>query len=397
MEIWHFLGLALISYFSTIAAIIVGERLSGRVGLVDMPCERKLHTGDVPLIGGVAIFIGITVAVIVASQWLGMYVNGMFIGLSAAVLLIGLADDKWKLSPYSRFLLYGVIGMAMVWGTDVRLDSLGGLFEGRTVHLGMFALPFTVFVVVGGINAMNMVDGLDGLAGSLAFITLFFVCLAKISAGNADDLLLLCMLLSGIAGFLTFNIRVPGRSRARVFLGDAGSTFLGFAITWFLISSTQGTERAMPPVLALWLFALPLMDTVVLIFRRIARGDSPFTPGHDHLHHLLLQNGFSTNQVLGVCVGLHAGMALGGLMLWQAVVPEWVMFVLFLTIFFLYWMFHLLLAGHVCKVRTLAPASKKGMEKSSMPIALATARRLRVVKDDGVERIEITQKKTKVS
>ena len=172
---------------------------------------------------------------------------------------------------------------------------------------------FTIFATVGVINALNMSDGADGLAGGLSLIALLGMAYVADGADLASERTLLLLLAVVVVGFLLFNIRLPWQHRARVFMGDAGSMFLGFAITWFFISLSQGEERAMAPVAALWLLMIPLFDTVWLILWRFSQGRSPTSSDVGHLHHVLQMTGMGAATSVWVMLAIAAGGAVRGL------------------------------------------------------------------------------------
>ena len=257
--------------------------------------------------------------------------------LAAAILLVaGMLDDIYELGVAIRFCVQGVAAAIMaLWG-GVMLTDLGHLVSAELVVLGMFALPMTVFATCGGINALNMVDGVDGLAGSLSFITLIFLAIVAGLADRIDYLVFTGSVMAATAGFLLYNLRLNGKRRASVFMGDAGSYVLGFTIVWLCIALAQGPDRAMTPVTALWLFAVPLMDTIVVMIRRKWSGGSPFVPDHTHLHHLLLQGGFRAPQVVRILAGLQIVLGTIGLVGLYQNVSEWIMFYILLGVLILY-------------------------------------------------------------
>jgi UDP-GlcNAc:undecaprenyl-phosphate GlcNAc-1-phosphate transferase len=174
------------------------------------------------------------------------------------------------------------------------------------------AIPFTVFAGVGIINAFNMSDGVDGHCGTLTLIALTGLAIVASSAGRQSDLLLILSLAGGLIGFLIFNVRLPGREQAKAFLGDAGSYLLGLSVLYIVINLSQGEERAMMPVTALWFCMLPLVDTVGMILRRIRRGRSPFAPDREHIHHVFLLAKFSvTSTWVGLATVAVVGMLFG--------------------------------------------------------------------------------------
>ncbi|MDG4582835.1 MAG: MraY family glycosyltransferase [Candidatus Competibacter sp.] len=254
--------------------------------------------------------------------------------------LIGLYDDLHSLRPASRFLFQIGAILLMALEGNVTLASLGNLFGWGNVLLGDFTIPFTVFAMVGIINAFNMIDGLDGLAGGLALLaTLCMIVLNLLAPTGGASIGVLSVLALAITGFLCFNLRHPWRARAGVFMGDAGSTMLGFVLGWFLVDLSQGREAAMAPVTAIWIMALPLMDTIAVMTRRIRAGHSPFTADRQHLHHLLLGLGLTDGRVGAILLVAAALAAAAGVLAWWLGVPESWQFYAFLAAFALYYRF----------------------------------------------------------
>jgi UDP-GlcNAc:undecaprenyl-phosphate GlcNAc-1-phosphate transferase len=170
--------------------------------------------------------------------------------------------------------------------------------------LGLLSIPVTVFVVVGVVNALNMADGVDGLAGGQALVSLLLFCCFALYAGNFAAAERLLAVAGAVIGFLCWNLRRPGLPRAEVFLGDAGSMLLGFIIAWNAVRLSQNPAHPVSPVLGPWTIALPLIDTCSLILRRVKQGRSPFSGDRDHLHHLMLEAGYTPTRIaLGGIVG----------------------------------------------------------------------------------------------
>lgn len=222
------------------------------------------------------------------------------------------------------------------WGGIV-LRDLGALrLDGSLFLLSGWEVAFTVFATVGVINALNMSDGIDGLAGGLSLIALLGLTYVANGAGLAEEGALLALLAVVVTVFLAFNLRFPGRPQALVFMGDAGSMFLGFAITWFFIGMSQGEERAMAPVLALWLLAVPLFDTVWLILRRFSQGRSPTSADIEHLHHVIQMTGLSAQRTVWLILAGAAALAVFAIVALERGVAESTLFFLFLALFALY-------------------------------------------------------------
>lgn len=334
-------GAALFSLVATAAL----ARLAFRVGLVDRPGGRKDHADPVPVVGGLALFLTLLVMAVVAGV---RTVPAAFLVAALVLVAVSVWDDIRELHHVPRFL--GQVGavLAMIYGAGVCLESLGDLLGWRPIGLGFLAVPLTVFAVVGLVNAMNMIDGMDGLAGSVALVALAWYGVAATLLGKAQLAALAWILCGALAGFLAFNLRLPWQPRARVFLGDAGSALLGFALAWFAVDLSQGPAPAMPPIAALWVVLLPLADTVSLIARRRSRGQSPFHADREHIHHYLQARGHSVNASLAVLVGVSALFGAVGVLGWRAGVPEPVLFWVF---FFLYFAYHFAIKAAWQRVR----------------------------------------------
>ncbi len=272
------------------------------IGLLDRPCERKKHEGLVPLVGGIAMFTAFSISTILLfPHWSSL----VMVLIALLVVSLGVLDDIHGLQTRKRFLVQMLAAVAMVYVGGVQISQLGNLFGDGVVQFGgFFALIFTVFATVGVINAMNMVDGSDGLAGSLALISFLALAYVAYSAGDLKSANMILVIIGALFAFLLFNIRLFGLA-ARVFMGDAGSMFIGLLLAWFFISLSQGDKPSLSAVSAGWIFGLPLLDISAVMTRRLFEGRSPFTAGRDHIHHLLIDHGYSVNKTLSIIVVLH--------------------------------------------------------------------------------------------
>ena len=314
--------------------------LAGRIGAMDRPGGHKQHAVSTPFVGGFGLIAVLATASMASGFVSGDVGSASLVALcfgALAMFVTGLADDLWHLGFKPRLLVQAMVALAMVFVGGVELNSLGALLPGIEVELGWLAVPITVFATIGLINAVNMIDGIDGLSGSVSLVSLAFIAVVAQSGGDPAYLLVAVVLMGGLVGFLFFNLRYPGNARARVFLGDNGSMLLGFVFAWLLIALSQGGEKsAMTPVTALWLFALPLMDTVGVMLRRIWLGKSPFRADRHHLHHLLVRAGFRVCDVVAIAVLMQFVFALIGVACLLLGVPDHLMFWLFLGVFALY-------------------------------------------------------------
>lgn len=303
--------------------------LARKFGLVDKPDERKRHRGRVPLIGGLCFFLG----TIAGMLYLG-YQDSFILSLLATgtlILVTGLADDIEELSASARLLIQASAAALVILTTGIYIDGGGQLFGAEEFRLHLLGIPVTVIAVVGLINAFNMLDGIDGLAGGLAMVSILAI-LAFTGGGwsTVGVALLLQILCVALIPYLLVNMGWPdGR---KVFMGDAGSTLIGFLLAWSLIYLSQagGTGIRLAPVDVLWCVALPVMDTLSVMYRRMRRGLSPFKADRQHLHHLLLDAGFGARVTLALIILAAALLAWIGYVL--RVLPELASLVAFSTL-----------------------------------------------------------------
>lgn len=304
--------------------------------IADHPGGHKQHDTITPFVGGIGILIAFFIALIVLfNNQPEFWVKWLALGFAAVIIfVIGFIDDIFHLNYKIRFFAQGIVALIMIFMGGVQLSELGTLISNyQALELGLFAIPLTMFATIGGINALNMIDGIDGLAGTLSWITLLLISILAFLTGDQANTTLAIALVGGVSGFLYFNLRYPTQNRARVFLGDNGSMLLGFLFAWLLVDLSQGPHASMTPVTAIWLFAIPLMDTVTVMLRRIWLRQSPFVPDHNHLHHILLHAGLRIEDTVFVIGTLHLMLGSLGLAGLYLGVPDSIMFFSFLLIY----------------------------------------------------------------
>lgn len=298
-----------IALAATLFAIFSMRPWARRVGLVDRPSGRKQHVGRVPVIGGICFFVG----TLVGLGYLG-YVDRFVMSLmmgSALIVAIGVADDISHLSVRTRLLVEAAIVGLVILSTGYYLDHVGGLIPMFDLRLGLLGIPVTIIAVIGLMNAFNMMDGIDGLAASTAMVSIAAILLfAHDGAPGVGTTLMLQILFASLIPYVFVNLGWPdGR---KIFMGDAGSTVIGFLVGWSLIHLSHPRMGRMVPVEVLWCVALPVMDTAAVMYRRMRQGRSPFAADRQHLHHLLVDRGLSTQASLWIIVAMGAALALLG-------------------------------------------------------------------------------------
>lgn len=294
-------------------------RFAGRLGLVDHPVGRKDHAAPIPVVGGIAMWFGLAGGLLIAGPIAAASLG--LLGAGALLVLLGALDDRLDLSWRFRILAQVMAAAVLASLGGVELQRLGFADPPWSLTLGWLSLPITVFAVVGLINAVNMVDGVDGLAGTLVFSSL--IMMALIGADRLPQLAIQLMVASAaVLVFLSFNLRLPGRARALTFMGNSGSALLGLLLAWAAIRLTHDEGSQITPALAPWLVALPILDCLALIARRLSERRSPFAADRRHFHHLLIDRGCSVSLVVAIGLVIHVGLALLGLGLHAAGVPD---------------------------------------------------------------------------
>ena len=321
----------LIASITTFVAISLLRPFAISINLVDKPDNRKTHAGSVPLIGGIAMFLGVVVSILAAQIDLNQY--NYFLLASLIIVMVGVLDDHHNISVSLRIFFQVLVAVIIASVGGVSLESFGNLLGSGDIILGEWAYFFTVIAIIGGMNALNMSDGIHGLAGGSSLIT--FLAIIFLSMGNffQASLLIAILFCSVLPVFLINNLCIGVSKSKRVFMGDAGSLLIGLAIVWLLIDLSQGENRTFAPVTALWLFAVPLIEMVTAILRRLTSGKSPFKPDLYHSHHLLIRLGVGEKSTLLVLILFSLIMAVIGILGELYGVAEWVMFVGFLLIF----------------------------------------------------------------
>jgi UDP-GlcNAc:undecaprenyl-phosphate/decaprenyl-phosphate GlcNAc-1-phosphate transferase len=286
----HYVMPFILAMVVTMASLPLLAKLAARWLIVDHPAARKMHSAPIPRIGGLAMVIGV-----LAAASLGMDLQPQdrwFLAAAAVLVAFGILDDRFDLDYRIKFVgqLLAVIIVVTVGQVQIRAITL----DDRVLLPGWISLPLTVFFLVGVTNAINLADGLDGLAGGTTFLCLCAVALLSNTAEPACTALALA-LAGAVLGFLRFNT-YP----ASVFMGDAGSQLLGFSIGVLSVRATQNIGSAVSTAIPVLLLALPILDTLSVIVQRVGEGRSPFSADKNHIHHKLLALGFVHHEAVMV-------------------------------------------------------------------------------------------------
>ena len=343
--------LALLAFILTLFSVRAWCYFAPRLGLLDAPDARKTHEGLIPPVGGLAIFsVIIPLALFMVS--LDLVVLGSAMLAVILLLLVGATDDAHPLPPLLKFIVHFIAAILIVWPGQAILYNMGDMFGTGDLNFGWFAAVFSVFCGVYMINAVNMMDGMDGLAGGLSFIIFGWFLFLAAQGGYGEMATFAAIVMGALAGFLAYNLRHPYRKKATVFLGDAGSMALGLCITWVAIHLSQGQNSIIPPISYAFIVALPIWDAFGLLVMRLRAGRHPFQPDRGHFHHHFLDAGYTPQEATPIILCYAAFLGAIGVALAMLRVPESAMTVIWVVL----WALHTLLtckpAGFISFLRS---------------------------------------------
>ena len=326
----------LVAFISTYGFIAACYNFAVSINLVDKPNNRKKHCGEVPVIGGLAIVFGFSLACLLSAGGLSEWRPLFFCMIPLVV--VGVMDDHGDVSVSKRIGMQIISCLVMIYHGNVRIDNFGDLVGfGHPITFGGLESVITVFCVVGVINALNLIDGIDGLCASLCLVTFGGVFALTKLTGSSISVSLLVYFSAALFAFLIVNLGLTKRTVKKVFLGDAGTTIIGFFLCWHLIRMSNGDNAVFRPITAVWLLALPIMDTLAVMIRRLRLRKSPFLPGMDHIHHQLMNIGISSRNTLLILIAFSMFLVGVGVLCEVNKVPEPFMFYGILIVFGLYY------------------------------------------------------------
>lgn len=309
------------------------RRLALKHGYADKPGGRKKHEAPVPPVGGLVMLPVFILFSYFAD--LGDIVPWPLLAGLGVLLSMGAVDDVRPINPAIKFII-------MLWtccfvvifgkGQIITLGNLLGMGE-IFLYLGFYAEAFTVLAIVLLMNAINMIDGVDGLAGGFCTLVVVWLMLVCGAHNYMPGLEALSILFAVLLAFLVFNMRAPWRKKASVFLGDAGALCLGLLIGWFCIRLSQPPTMLLQPSTTIWLIALPVIDAFGLFVARSLRGLHPFNADRRHLHHRFIDAGISPARTTLIMLGLYSLTAAFGIYGQIVNIPQVVMFGLWLGLF----------------------------------------------------------------
>jgi len=304
----YFVAFAVALAITLIATPLV-KKLAIAWGVVDQPDHRKVHTRIMPRMGGLAIYLAFAVCFFLfvpqTSEALGIFIGGTII------VLTGMLDDKYQLSPKMK-MLGQLIAAIVVISFGLRVEFINLPFDDDQVYFAWLSIPVTIFWLVGVTNAVNLIDGLDGLAAGVSGIAITATMIMAFLMGNSLAIILSIILLGAVIGFLFFNFHP-----AKIFMGDTGALFLGFNLAALsILGFKQLTLIAF--IVPILILGVPLSDTFYAIIRRIVNKKPISQPDKNHLHHCLLSMGYSHRKTVLIIYGISALFALSAVVFSQS-------------------------------------------------------------------------------
>ena len=283
----------LISFVSTPAVIAI----AGKINAIDVPKdERRVHKKPIPLIGGLAIFYGFVISVMCFAV-IDRPTMGILCG-ALIMVTVGVIDDMRDLNAKIK-LLFQILAALIVVYCNIEIQYIANPFAAwfgpQYINLGLWSIPITVIWIVGVTNAVNLIDGLDGLAVGVSSIASVALLSLTLISQNLNAAIITAALAGAGFGFLPYNF-----NPAKIFMGDTGSTFLGFTLACISIKGLMKMYAIISFAIPVLILGLPIFDTIFAILRRIAKKQSIMTPDRGHLHHRLIDMGFSQKQTVGI-------------------------------------------------------------------------------------------------
>ena len=299
---------AVLSYFFTPPV----KNFAHKVGAIDVPKDaRRMHKKPIPRLGGLAIYGGFLCSILIFGQ---LDETMLCVLLGAAIIVaLGIFDDVLALGAKLKFVVQIVAAAIPVCIGDLQIGlftNLNPLSDTPFVHLGILAVPVTIIWIVGITNAVNLIDGLDGLAVGVSSIAAITMLAGALLTGNLPIAITMAALAGACIGFMPYNL-----NPAKIFMGDTGSTFLGYMLATVSIMGLFKFYAVISFAVPFLILGLPIFDTANAIIRRVAAGRSPMSPDRGHVHHKLIDMGFNQKQAVAILYAISATLGLTAVVL----------------------------------------------------------------------------------
>ncbi|WHE07009.1 MraY family glycosyltransferase [Thermoanaerobacterium thermosaccharolyticum] len=297
-----------VAFVIALMATPAAKKLAYKIGAIDIPKDkRRVHKKPVPLIGGLAIYLGTILSILLFLP--KSETNLGIIAGSTIIVVLGIFDDKYELKAKVKLLGQLVASLVVVL-SGVRIDWLTNPFGDGMINIGVFAIPLSIFWIVGITNAMNLIDGLDGLAAGIASISSGSLFVVSLLNGRYATALITAAVTGAALGFLPYNF-----NPAKIFMGDTGAMFLGFILSAVSIQGAVKSAAAIAIAVPILALGVPVFDTAFAIIRRIANKKPIMEADKGHLHHRLLALGLTQKQAVFVMYGVSLFLGLSAILI----------------------------------------------------------------------------------
>jgi len=296
-----------VSFFSTPLV----KALAYKIGAIDVPKDnRRMHKKPIPRLGGLAIFLAFLLATVVFAD-IDRELRGILLG-SAIIVVLGILDDSMALRALPKFIVQIVAaGVAVYYGCNIQFISNPNVFSDYSyVNLGWISVPLTIIWIVAITNAVNFIDGLDGLAVGVSIISTASLLVIALMFSNLNVALVLAALLGGCLGFLPYNM-----NPAKIFMGDTGATFLGYILACLSVQGLFKFYAIISFAVPFLILGVPIFDICFAILRRVLKGQNPMKADRGHVHHRLIDMGFNQKQSVAIIYMLTALLGLSAVVL----------------------------------------------------------------------------------
>ena len=299
------IGMIIIPFIVSVLIIPYIKKVAINIKAIDVPGGRHIHKKITPKLGGLAIFLGFLVGYMIFGTH-SEIMNSILIG-SFIIIIIGVIDNIVELGPLHQFIAQLFAACVVVFYGGLLIKNLSAF--GIYIDFNIFAYPITIFFIVGCINCINLIDGLDGLSGGISSIYYLTIGIIAIIQGKSGlDFVLAFTMLGSTLGFLMYNFHP-----ATIFAGDCGSNFMGFMIAVIALLGFKNVTLT-SFIVPLIILAIPIMDTLFAIIRRLLKGEPPFKGDKLHLHHQLLNRNFSIRQTVFIIYVIDALLAFASIL-----------------------------------------------------------------------------------
>lgn len=297
----------------SLGATPIVRQLAFKIGAVDVPKDdRRVHKKAMPLMGGLAIFAAVIISVLI---FLPLDKTTFSILLGGTLIVIsGIVDDLKDMSPKVKLLFQILAGVVLIIG-GVKVDFITNPFNGEStlLYLRWLSVPLTLFWIVGITNTVNLIDGLDGLAAGVAMISSISLMLVASKFGYTEITILSAIVAGACLGFLPFNF-----NPAKIFMGDTGALFLGFMLAAISIEGVMKSVATIAVIVPILILGVPIFDTTFAIFRRLLNGQSIMAADKGHLHHRLLNKGFTQRKTVLILYAISSTFGLFAVLISKA-------------------------------------------------------------------------------